>query len=117
MKITHNNKEYELDVEQSLNLGVLKECFKNVKAGDVFVSSQYENSPIKILVAHANLSKSGHQGQRYVLIGNCGANAWDAGYGSQTLTIEQVEHYLANGWKLVGNINNHLDNLLAYFKG
>lgn len=107
MKINHENKNYVLDVDRAIELGVLKQKIE-YKIGDVFGQG---NTKCVIV-------ESGHSSGRYSVIGLYGLSFYS---NTNYSTPQEVGDYMINcgdvGFKYLGNINDDFRKLLKNFKG
>lgn len=102
MKITHNNKDYLLNVERAIELGVLKQERPKLRVGDVYMG--YSQSTFIILI-----EDYGTKG-RFILIGSSdGLNRFSGSYDEISFNSSFSD------WKYLGNINEEFKGLLKDF--
>ncbi len=99
MKVTHNNKTYELNVERAIELGVLKHEWEP-KVGDVL-----EATGIKIVVIQSNGSN------KYFLIGRGKSLHY---FGDYPMTVEELKAKYGK-WNYLGNIDKKFGQILENF--
>ena len=111
MKITLENKEYEIDIERAKQLGLCKKVHEQItsfKVGDVFHAPGHS----RIVITAANWCYSSDKNnRRYNIAGSCGLNLF-SNFGSdleKLPTYEKMLNYLNNQqFVLIGNINSEM---------
>lgn len=124
MKITHNNKEYELDAERAIELKVLKPVgITDIKVGDVFDSTK-GCSRVVIGQANYHYDYSESRDYRYLMLGFIGlspfSNRGDTGDKAHYSVFTKqgvVDNLNENGYFYVGNVNSQVAELFKKFKG
>ena len=110
MKIQHNNKEYELNIEKALELGILKPVIK-FNVGDVWKSVSISPQVIARVVWTAISNKDS---KVYALLGNGGLNSFSNNRVDNALRSEnQILDYISlHNLSFVRNINDEVCNLI-----
>ena len=109
MKITIEGKEYELDKEVAIKMGVLvrqKKKIVTIGEGDVFVDFSRKHYPVVIVATSINQSD-----RRYSIVGN--GSAMDPFNSIQNKTSEEMIEWLNNnGYEWTGSINEIVSNFV-----
>lgn len=109
MKVTTNNGDYELDLEQALKLGVCKKIFKTIESfnvGDIFTKPNFG----KILIVQADYGY--HTEEQYNFAGYDGLDLYSAFANGARTKKEILEYLNSNELMFVKNINKEIAKLI-----
>jgi hypothetical protein len=111
MKITIEEKGYEIDLERAKELGLCEEVAKEItdfNVGDVF---EYQSEERVLIVQSEHGDKSEH-GARYNIAGLNGLEVF-SDFGSGLLNHQQMLKWLRdNEYSFVANINDDIEELI-----
>jgi hypothetical protein len=112
MKITHNGQDYELDIEKAKACGAIQyAALTSFKVGDVFCSS--DSASILITSGYDDGTK---ERTRYHMAGLDGLKPY-SDFGTEGATKDKMLEYLnRRKFRLMGNINNKVADIIAEFK-
>jgi hypothetical protein len=115
MKITLENKEYEIDIERAKQLGLCKEVRKeitDINAGDVFEAPWGE----RVLIVEAVYGSKSFGTKRYNIAGLDGLELF-SDLNSEPLNHEEMMAWLNEGkYTFIANINLDVKELIKNVK-